>query len=73
MSLQITAFKNCSKWTQADEKLFWVNDHTPPEKQSNQDWNTAIHLKNNGPHIKVSLIFLFLIILVHMFLSPIVG
>ena len=41
--------------------IFWINAHTPIEKQTNQDWNTPIHLKNNGPHIKVSLILWFLI------------
>ena len=48
--------------TTEDEKfIFWINAHTPIEKESNQDWNTTIHLKNNGPHITVPLIFWFLI------------
>ena len=25
--------------------IFWISAHTPIEKQSNQDWNTPIHLK----------------------------
>ena len=41
--------------------IFWVNSHTPVEKESNQDLNTTVHLKNNGRHIKVPLIFWFLI------------
>ena len=40
--------------------IFWISAHTPIEKQFNKDWNTPIHLKNNGPHIKVPLIFGFL-------------
>ena len=40
--------------TVEDKKfIFWLNVHTSIEKQSNQEWNTAAHLKNNGPHIKV--------------------
>ena len=42
--------------------IFWINSHTPMEKQSNQDWKTQIYLKINGPHIKVPLILWFLII-----------
>ena len=34
--------------------------NTPIEKQSNQYWNTPIHLKNNGLHIKFPLTFEFL-------------
>ena len=41
--------------------IFWINAHTPIESQSKQDWNTPIHLKDNGPHIKVPLIIWFLI------------
>ena len=41
----------------------WINAHTPIEKQSNQEWNKPIHLKNNGPHRKIPLIFWFLIII----------
>ena len=43
--------------------MFWINAHTPFEKQSNQDWNTPIHLESNGPHIKVPLIIWFLIMI----------
>ena len=39
---------------------FWINAHSPTEKQSNEDWNTLIHLKSNGPSIKVPLVFRFL-------------
>ena len=47
--------------TTEDEKLiFWINAHIPIEKESHQDWDTPIHLKNNGQHIKVPLIFWFL-------------
>ena len=42
--------------------IFWINAQILIKKQSNQDWNTPIYLKNNAPHIKVSLIFWFLII-----------
>ena len=53
--------------TTEDEKfIFWINAHTPIEKESNQDWNTPIHLKNNGPHIKVPLIFWFLIMIFYL-------
>ena len=41
--------------------IFWINAHIPIEKQSNQDWNTPIHLKNNSTHIRIPLIFWFLI------------
>ena len=37
--------------------IFWVNAHTPIEKQSNEDWNTSVYLKNNDPSIKVTLTF----------------
>ena len=50
-----------TKTTKDKKFIFWINAHTPIEKQSNQDWNTSIHLKSNGPHTKVSLIFWFLI------------
>ena len=36
--------------------IFWISAHTPIEKQTNQGWNTPIHLKNNGPHVKVFLV-----------------
>ena len=69
MRAQITVFKNCNKWTPVYKGhwrwklIFWINAHSPIEKQSNQDPsnNTPIHLKNNGSHIKVPLIFRFLI------------
>ena len=40
--------------------IFWINAHPPIEEQSNEGWNTSIQLENNGPSIKVLLIFLFL-------------
>ena len=40
---------------------------TPIQKQSNQDWNTPIHLESNDPHIKVPLIFLFLIMIFYFY------
>ena len=45
MELLVRAFKNRNKWTPA------YKDY----------WNTSIYLKNNRPHIKVPLIFWFLI------------
>ena len=72
MRLQITAFENCIKCTQytkstEDEKfLFWKNSDTSIEKQSNHDWNTPSYLKNNGPHIKVTLIFWFFIMIFYL-------
>ena len=39
--------------------IFWINAYPPVEKRSNQDWNSLIHLKNNGSHTKVPLIFWF--------------
>ena len=55
--------------------IFWVmNEFSYSNWKAIQDWNTPIHLKNNGPHIKFSSIFL---VSYHdfqvMFLSPIVG
>ena len=41
--------------------IFWINFHTPIEKQSNKDWNILIHLKNNCPSIKICLICWFLV------------
>ena len=35
--------------------------------QSNQDWNTNIPLKNNGPHVKVPLVFWFLIMIFYRY------
>ena len=78
MRLKITAFKNYNKWTPVyrfadsiqtteDKKfIFWINTHTPIEKKSNQDWNTPIHLESNGQHIKVPLIFWFLIMIFYL-------
>ena len=45
------------------EYIFLINVHPPIKKQSNKDWNTAIHLENNGQSItvKVPLNFWFLI------------
>ena len=42
--------------------IFWINAQTSNENKSKQDWNTPIHLKNDGLHIKKLLIFLFLIL-----------
>ena len=36
------------------------------EKQFNEDWNTHIHLNNNGPSTKVPLIFWFLIMIFNL-------
>ena len=55
-----------TKTTEDKKFIFWINAHTPIQKQSNQDWNTPIHLKNNGPHIKVPLIFWFLIMIFNL-------
>ena len=55
-----------TKTTEDKKFTFWINVHTPIEKQSNQDWNTSIHLKSNGPHIKVPLIFWFLIMIFYL-------
>ena len=52
-----------TKTTEDKKFIFWINAHAPIEKQSNQDLNTPIHLENNGPNIKVPLIFWFLIII----------
>ena len=55
--------------------IFWINAHTPIKKQSSQDWNTPIHLKNNAPQIKVPLIYGFSSTLCYliMFWSSIVS
>ena len=37
--------------------IFWINAHTLIEQQSPEDWNIPDHLKNNGPSIKIHLIF----------------
>ena len=31
------------------KNILCITAHTTIEKQSNKDWNTPIHLKNNGP------------------------
>ena len=74
MRLQLTAFKYCNDWTPGqyrktneDRKfIIWINAHIPIEKQSNQGWNTSIHLKHNAPHMKVPLIFWFLIMISYL-------
>ena len=55
-----------TKTTEDKESIFWIKTHTPIEKQSNQDWNISIYLKSNGPHIKVPLIFWFLIMIFYL-------
>ena len=57
----VTKGHQYTKTTKDKKFIFWINAHTPIEKQSNQDWNTPIHLESNGQHIKVPLIFWFLI------------
>ena len=56
----VTNWHHYTKATGDGNFKFWINAHTPTEKQSNQGWNTPIHLKNNAPHIKVPLIIWFL-------------
>ena len=51
-----------TKNTEDEKFIFWINAHTPID----QDWNTPIHVKNNGPHIKVSLIFWFVIMIFYL-------
>ena len=46
--------------------MFWIDPHTPIKKKSNQDWNTPIHLESNGPHIKVPLIYWFVIMIFYL-------
>ena len=48
------------------KNYFCINVHTAIEKQSNQKWYTHIHLKSNGQHMKVSLIFWFLIMIFYL-------
>ena len=55
-----------TKTTEDETFIFLVNAHTPIENQSNQDWNTSIHLKGNGSHIKVPVIFWFLIMISYL-------
>ena len=55
-----------TKTTEDQKFVFWLKARTPIEKQSNQDWNTPIHLKINGPDIKVPLIFWFLIMIFYL-------
>ena len=53
----VTNWHSYTKNAEDGKSIFWINTHTPIGKQSNQDWNTPIHLKNNDPHIKVPLFF----------------
>ena len=70
--LQITAFKNCSKWTPVYKdywrwKVYILNKCSYFNwKKSNQDWNTPIHIESNGQHIKVPLIFWFFIMIFYI-------
>ena len=59
-----------TKTTEDKKFIFWINAHTTIEKQSNQDWNTPIHLKSNGQHIKAPLIFWFLIMIFYLCFYP---
>ena len=53
--------------TAEDKKfIFWINARTAIEKQSNEDCYTSIHWNSNGPHIKVHLIFWFLIMIFYL-------
>ena len=53
--------------TAEDKKfIFWINPHTPIEKKPKEYWNTPIHLKSDGPHVKFPLIFWFLIIIFYL-------
>ena len=62
----VTNWHQYTKNTEDEKFIFWINAHTPIEKQSNQDWNATIHWKNNCPHIKVPSIFCFLIIFFYL-------
>ena len=53
--------------------IFWINAHTQIEKQSNKDWNTPKFLKVNSPHIKVPLIFWFLIMTFNLWVCIHIG
>ena len=67
---------NGHQYTKAteDKKLMsWINVHTPIEKQSNQNWNTPIHLQSNGHIKKSSDLSVFYHDFLLMVLSPIVG
>ena len=72
MGLQIRAFKIatiCHQYTKTtgnQKFIFWINAYDPIEKLSNDDWNTLIHSKYNSPHIKVLLIFWFLIMIFYL-------
>ena len=63
----LTNWHQYTKTTEDKKLIFWINIHTWIEKKSNEDWNTSIPLKNNGPHVKVPLIFWFLIIIFYCF------
>ena len=43
--------------TTEDVEVYILNKCSSFEKHSNKDWNTHIHLENNGPSIKIPLIF----------------
>ena len=62
----VTNWHQYTKNTEDEKFIFWINAHTPIEKQSNQDWNATIHWMNNCPHIKVPSIFCFLIIFFYL-------
>ena len=63
----VTKGHQYTKTTKDKKFIFWINAHTTIEKQPNQNWNTPIHLESNGPHIKVPLIFWFLIMIFYFF------
>ena len=70
MQMQITAFKICNKWTPV-YKACWRCKVYIFSKCSNSNWktinwNTPIHLKSNGLHIKLPLIFWFLIMIFYL-------
>ena len=50
--------------------ISWINANPPIEKQSNKGRNTPIHLESKGPSIKVTLIFLFLIMTFNLCFHP---
>ena len=70
--LQIRVFKNCNKWSPVYKdywrwKVYKLNKcWYSNRKKSNQGWNTPIYLKNNGLHMKVPLIFTFLIMIFYL-------
>ena len=56
MRLQITIDTSIPRLLKIKMSIFWINAHTPIEY-------TPIHLESNGQHIKVPLIFWFLIMI----------